>query len=167
MKHIIYLALGTNLGDRRANLRAAIAALREASPKGAPAVTVLVESPIYETPPWGITDQPAFLNMALKGETLLAPLALLSLLKRLETRLGRTPSIRYGPRQIDMDILFYDGLIFNTPELVIPHPRLQERAFALVPLADIAPDYYHPVLEKTVREMLVACDTSGVKQYVK
>ncbi|MBU4224907.1 MAG: 2-amino-4-hydroxy-6-hydroxymethyldihydropteridine diphosphokinase [Chloroflexi bacterium] len=160
MKHIIYLALGTNLGDRRANLRAAIAALP-------PAVTVLVESPIYETPPWGITDQPAFLNMALKGETLLAPLALLSLLKRRETQLGRTPSIRYGPRQIDMDILFYDGLILDTPELVVPHPRLQERAFALVPLADIAPDYYHPVLEKTVREMLVACDTSGVKLYVK
>ncbi len=156
MKHIIYLALGTNLGDRRANLRAAIAALP-------PAVTVLVESPIYETPPWGITDQPAFLNMALKGETLLAPLALLSLLKRRETQLGRTPSIRYGPRQIDMDILFYAGLILDTPELVIPHPRLQERAFALVPLADIAPDYYHPVLEKTVREMLASCDTSGVK----
>ena len=160
MKHIIYLALGTNLGDRRANLRAAIAALP-------PAVTVLAKSPIYQTPPWGITDQPAFLNMALKGETLLAPLALLSLLKRLEIQLGRTPSIRYGPRQIDMDILFYAGLILDTPELVIPHPRLQERAFALVPLADIAPDYYHPVLEKTVREMLVACDTSGVKLYVK
>ena len=160
MKHIIYLALGTNLGDRRANLRAAIAVLP-------PAVTVLVESPIYETPPWGITDQPAFLNMALKGETLLAPLALLSLLKRRETQLGRTPSIRYGPRQIDMDILFYDGLILDTPELVVPHPRLQERAFALVPLADIAPDYYHPVLEKTVREMLASCDTSGVKLYVK
>ncbi|MDP3184481.1 MAG: 2-amino-4-hydroxy-6-hydroxymethyldihydropteridine diphosphokinase [Anaerolineales bacterium] len=158
MKHIIYLALGTNLGDRRANLRAAIAVLP-------PAVTVLVESPIYETPPWGITDQPAFLNMALKGETLLAPLALLSLLKRRETQLGRTPSIRYGPRQIDMDILFYAGLILDTPELVIPHPRLQERAFALVPLADIAPDYYHPVLEKTVREMLASCDTSGVKLY--
>ncbi|MDP2976774.1 MAG: 2-amino-4-hydroxy-6-hydroxymethyldihydropteridine diphosphokinase [Anaerolineales bacterium] len=158
MKHIIYLALGTNLGDRRANLRAAIAALP-------PAVTVLVKSPIYETPPWGITDQPAFLNMALKGETLLAPLALLSLLKRRETQLGRTPSIRYGPRQIDMDILFYAGLILDTPELVIPHPRLQERAFALVPLADIAPDYYHPVLEKTVREMLASCDTSGVKLY--
>jgi len=158
MKHIIYLALGTNLGDRRANLRAAIAALP-------PAVTVLVESPIYETPPWGITDQPAFLNMALKGETLLAPLALLSLLKRRETQLGRIPSIRYGPRQIDMDILFYAGLILDTPELVVPHPRLQERAFALVPLADIAPDYYHPVLEKTVREMLASCDTSGVKLY--
>lgn len=160
MKHIIYLALGTNLGDRRANLRAAIAALP-------PTVTVLVESPIYETPPWGITDQPAFLNMALKGETLLAPLALLSLLKRRETQLGRTPSIRYGPRQIDMDILFYDSLILDTPELVIPHPRLQERAFALVPLADIAPDYYHPVLEKTVGEMLASCDTSGMKLYVK
>ncbi|MBU2612019.1 MAG: 2-amino-4-hydroxy-6-hydroxymethyldihydropteridine diphosphokinase [Chloroflexi bacterium] len=160
MKHIIYLALGTNLGNRRANLRAAIAAMH-------PVVHILAESPIYETPPWGITDQPAFLNMALKGETHLAPLSLLAHLKHLELELGRTPSIRYGPRQIDMDILFYDDLILDTPELVIPHPHLHERAFVLVPLADIAPDYYHPVLEKTVREMLASCDTSGVKLYVK
>jgi 2-amino-4-hydroxy-6-hydroxymethyldihydropteridine diphosphokinase len=162
---IVYLALGTNLGDRPANLRAAINALREAPPKGAPAVTVLAESPIYETPPWGVADQPFFLNMALKGETHLTPLALLAHLKHLETKLGRVPSIRYGPRLIDMDILFYDDLILNTPGLAIPHPRLQERAFVLIPLAEIAPDLRHPVLGKTVAEMLAECDTSGIKQY--
>ncbi len=158
MSHLVYLALGTNLGDRPANLRAAIAAL-------ASIVTVLAESPVYETPPWGVTDQPPFLNMALKGETRLAPLALLTELKRLETRLGRRPSIRYGPRLIDMDILFYDDLILDSPELAIPHPRLHERAFVLVPLADLAPDLAHPVLGKSVRELLAAVDATGVIRY--
>ncbi|HEX7541892.1 MAG TPA: 2-amino-4-hydroxy-6-hydroxymethyldihydropteridine diphosphokinase [Anaerolineales bacterium] len=155
---ILYLALGTNLGDRFANLQAAIAALP-------PAVHVLEQSPVYETPPWGLTDQPAFLNMALKGETHLVPLALLVHLKHLETQLGRTPSIRYGPRLIDMDILFYDELILNTPELTIPHPHLHERAFVLVPLADLEPDLVHPVFDKPVRELLAALDTTGVKRY--
>ncbi len=154
----IYLALGTNLGNRPANLSAAIDALP-------PAVTVLSRSPIYETPPWSVTDQPAFLNMALKAETHLAPLALLEHLKRLETRLGRTPAVRYGPRLIDMDILFYDDLVLDTPELTLPHPRLHERAFVLVPLADIAPDFVHPVLGKPVHELLAAVDTTGVKRY--
>ena len=155
---IIYLALGSNLGDRLANLKAAIAAL-------ASVVTVLAESPIYETPPWGVTDQPPFLNMVLKGETRLAPLALLEYLKQLETQLGRLPSIRYGPRLIDMDILFYDELVLNTPELTIPHPHLQERAFVLVPLADLAAELVHPVFGKTVRQFLAAMDTTGVKRY--
>ena len=155
---IVYLALGTNLGDRLANLHAAIAALP-------PGVTRLAESPVYETPPWGFTDQPAFLNMALKGETRLAPLALLAFLKKLETRLGRTPSLRYGPRKIDIDILFYDDLVLDAPELTIPHPNLHERSFVLIPLADLAPKLVHPVLGKSVRELLAAVDTTGVKRY--
>ena len=155
---IIYLALGTNLGDRFANLQAAIAALP-------PAVRVLAQSPVYETPPWGLADQPAFLNMALKGQTTLAPLELLQHLKLLETELGRLPSVRWGPRRIDMDILFYDTLILATPELTIPHPHLHERAFVLVPLVDLAPDLVHPLLGKSIGRLLAALDTNGVNRY--
>jgi len=155
---IIYLALGTNLGDRSANLRSAMLAL-------APGVTVLAESPIYETPPWGVTDQPMFLNMVLRGETNLKPGALLKHLKRLETRLGRVAAIRWGPRLIDIDILFYDALVWQARGLTIPHPHLHERAFVLVPLADLAPELVHPVLGKTIRELLAEVDTTGVRRY--
>ena len=153
----VTLALGANLGDRPANLRAALAAL-------SPSVVARQSSPIYETPPWGLTDQPAFLNMVLRGETDLEPAALLEHLKRLEIELGRAPSVRWGPRLIDMDILFYDDLVLDIPGLTIPHPRLHERAFVLVPLADIAPDLVHPVLGKPVRELLAAVDTTGVNR---
>jgi len=155
---IVTLALGTNLGDRSANLRAALAGL-------APDVNVLAESPVYETPPWGLTDQPAFLNMVVRGATALAPRALLARLKALETELGRRPGIRWGPRLIDLDILFYDDLVLDEPGLVVPHPRLQERAFVLVPLADVAPGLVHPRLGKTVRELLAGVDTTGVKRH--
>jgi 2-amino-4-hydroxy-6-hydroxymethyldihydropteridine diphosphokinase len=155
---LIYLALGSNLGDRFANLQAATAALP-------PAIRVLHQSPVYETLPWGLTNQPNFLNMALKGETTLAPLELLNHLKHLETNLGRLPAVRWGPRRIDMDILFYDGLILDTPGLIIPHPHLHERAFVLVPLADLDPDLVHPLFGKPVRELLAAVETTGVKRY--
>lgn len=155
---IIYLALGTNLGDRFANLQAAIAVLP-------PTIRVLNQSPVYETLPWGLTAQPAFLNMVLKGQTALAPVELLKRLKLLETELGRLPTVRWGPRRIDMDILFYDKLILDTPELTIPHPRLHERAFVLVPLADLEPDLVHPVLGATIKQLRSALDTTGVKRY--
>jgi 2-amino-4-hydroxy-6-hydroxymethyldihydropteridine diphosphokinase len=154
----VYLALGSNLGDRRHNLEAAIAALP-------PTVKVLERSPLYETAPWGVTDQPDFLNMVLKGETRLAPAALLARLKQNETSLGRLPSVRYGPRLIDIDILFYGSLVLSTPELTIPHPHLHERAFVLVPLADLAAAFIHPVLGKPIRDLLAGIDLNGVKRY--
>jgi 2-amino-4-hydroxy-6-hydroxymethyldihydropteridine diphosphokinase len=155
MQHTIYLALGTNLSDRPANLRAAMTAL-------APQVRVESLSRIYETEPWGFADQPAFLNMALRAETELPPAGLLAFLKQIESDLGRAPTFRNGPRLIDLDILFFDDLVLDTPPLVIPHPRLHERAFVLVPLADIAPDFVHPLLRKSVAELLETVDRRGV-----
>jgi 2-amino-4-hydroxy-6-hydroxymethyldihydropteridine diphosphokinase len=154
----ITLALGTNLGNRPANLLAAVAALP-------PAIDVLVQSPIYETPPWGLTSQPAFLNMVIKGETNLSPQELLKFIKNLETRLGRQPSVRWGPRLIDLDILFYDDLILDIPGLTIPHPHLHERAFVLVPLEDLEPELVHPVLGKPIHQLLAEVDATGVKLY--
>jgi len=155
MPYITYLALGTNLGDRFDNLRTAIAAL-------APQVRVLAESRIYETEPWGFADQPAFLNMAVRAETELSPVDLLAFLKQLEAELGRTPTFRNGPRLIDLDILFYDQLVLETPPLVIPHPRLHERAFVLVPLADVGADVIHPLLKKSVTALLAGVDRGGI-----
>jgi 2-amino-4-hydroxy-6-hydroxymethyldihydropteridine diphosphokinase len=158
MNHTVYIALGTNLGDRSANLRAAIEALP-------PEVKVLAESPIYETPPWGYADQPAFLNMVVKAETDLKPEPLLAYLKQLEVALGREQNFRWGPRRIDLDILFYDDLVLGSPPLVIPHPRLHERAFVLVPLVDLAPDLIHPVLRRKVRDVLAELDRQGIIRF--
>lgn len=153
--HTVYLALGTNLGNRQANLKAAREAL-------SPQMSIKAKSHVYETPPWGYADQADFLNQALKVETYLEPEALLKHLKRLEVALGRVPSIQNGPRLIDIDILFYDDLVMDTPGLVIPHPRLHERNFVLVPLNDIAPDLVHPEFKKTVQELLSNIDQSGI-----
>jgi 2-amino-4-hydroxy-6-hydroxymethyldihydropteridine diphosphokinase len=154
----VFLALGSNLGDRSANLQSAIASLT-------PGVRVLQSSSVYETAPWGITDQPDFLNMALKGETSLGPVELLHLLKNIEIGLGRQPSVHWGPRLIDIDILFYSNLVLEKLGLVIPHPHLHERAFVLVPLADLAPDLLHPVFGRSVRDLLAGVDASGVKRF--
>ena len=155
--HTIYLALGSNLEDRMQNLKAAINAL-------SPQMVVKAKSKVYETLPWGYEDQPRFLNLVLKAETYLAPEPLLKHLKRLEIALGRQASFRNGPRLIDIDILFYDDLVLNTPPLMIPHPHLHERGFVLLPLMDIAPDFVHPVIKKTVREMLAFSDVGGITQ---
>ncbi len=155
MSHTIYIALGTNLGDRMANLEQACAAL------GAQ-LHLQASSEVYETPPWGILDQPKFYNQVVKAETELSPSQLLDFLKRLERKLGRRSSIQNGPRLIDLDILFYDDLQLVTPELTIPHPRIAERAFVLVPLTDIAPELCHPANGKTVQAMLAECDTVGI-----
>ena len=156
--HIVYLALGSNLGDRLNNLKQAIAALT-------PQVEVKAKSQVYETPPWGYEDQPKFLNQVLKGKTYLDPEPLLKHLKRLEIALGRKESFPNGPRAIDIDLLFYDDLVLKQPSLVLPHPRLHERGFVLLPLMDISPNLVHPVSKRTVREMLELCDVSGIEKF--
>jgi len=155
MTQIVYLALGSNMGDRQQNLALALAAL-------SPAVTVLRTSPIYETPPWGYADQPTFLNQVVQAETSLPPLELLAYLKELERTLGRKPNFQNGPRQIDIDILLYGAEVLNLPQLVIPHPRMHERGFVLVPLADLAPDLIHPVLGRSIRDLLGTVDRAGI-----
>lgn len=158
MDHIVYLALGSNIGNRLANLKNAVSNLT-------PQMAVKKKSPVYETPPWGDTEQPKFLNMAVKVETYLDPENLLAHLKRLETALGRTPSHQNGPRLIDIDILFYDDIAFSTPSIVIPHPRLHERGFVLVPLNDITPDHIHPEFRKTVKEMMLMTSRKDITLY--
>jgi 2-amino-4-hydroxy-6-hydroxymethyldihydropteridine diphosphokinase len=155
MSHVVYIALGTNLGNRLANLREAI----ESMP---PEVIVLAESNVYETPPWGYVDQPAFLNMVVKAETELEPEPLLEYLKQIEVELGREQNFRWGPRLIDLDILFYDDLVLDSPPLVVPHPRLQERAFVLVPLAEVAPEMLHPNLKRRISDLLSDVEVQGI-----
>lgn len=142
-KHIVYLALGANLGRRRENLKQALRLLP-------PQVEVMAVSRLYETAPAYVLDQPVFFNIALKGHTELQPKALLTYLKQLEEQIGRAKTIRFGPREIDIDIIFYNRLVLNKPNLQIPHPRMAERGFVLRPLADIAPDFVHPVLKQTI-----------------
>jgi 2-amino-4-hydroxy-6-hydroxymethyldihydropteridine diphosphokinase len=139
----VYLALGSNLGDRADHLRRALRAL---SGK----LTLDAVSPCYETEPAYVLDQPRFYNLACRAATDMAPLDLLHYLKGRETALGREPGLRFGPRVIDLDLLFYGDLVFDSPELTLPHPRLHERAFVLVPLADLAPDFVHPALGLTI-----------------
>jgi len=158
MDHIVYIALGSNLGNRLANLKNAIANFT-------PQMEVQMKSPVYETPPWGYVEQPPFLNQVVMVETYLDPENLLRHLKRLEMVLGREPNFQNGPRLIDLDILFYDDLVLDTPPLVIPHPRMAQRAFVLVPLNDIAPDFIHPVMGKPVSELLLDVDRLNISEY--
>jgi 2-amino-4-hydroxy-6-hydroxymethyldihydropteridine diphosphokinase len=143
----VYIALGSNLGDRAMNLEAAIAAL-------SPAVRVIGRSAVYETDPKYITEQPAFLNMVVCGDTGLKPEALLKYVKVIERELGRTPAPRYGPRLIDLDIIFFGDRVIDSAGLSIPHPRMAEREFVLKPLCDLAPDMRHPLTGDTMRNLL-------------
>ena len=154
--HSIFLSLGSNQGDRLANLNEAINRLPSK-------VIPLSVSPVYETPPWGYEEQPPFFNQVIHARTALSPTDLLSYLKMVEIELGRQPTFRNGPRIIDLDILFYDQLVLDTPPLTIPHPRLSGRGFVLVPLADLDPDLRHPVTGESVREMLARLDTRDIR----
>jgi 2-amino-4-hydroxy-6-hydroxymethyldihydropteridine diphosphokinase len=142
----VYLGIGTNLGDKRENLEAALNSL-------APHVALQAVSRLYETAPAYVLDQPPFYNIAVKGQTALPPVELLAFLKNLEEELGREKVVRYGPRKIDMDLLFYGDLALDLPQLQIPHPRISERAFVLRPLADLSPQLLHPVTGQSVLEM--------------
>lgn len=155
MNETIYLALGSNLGDRAANLLQAIHAL-------SPAVAVWQKSSVYLTPPWGYQDQPPYLNQVIAAHTDLKPLPLLQTLKAIETEMGRYKTFRYGPRLIDLDILFYGQRVIDIEGLQIPHPRLAERAFVLIPLHEIAPDLIHPVLQLSISDLLAQVDAEGV-----
>ncbi|MBN8822403.1 MULTISPECIES: 2-amino-4-hydroxy-6-hydroxymethyldihydropteridine diphosphokinase [unclassified Spirosoma] len=155
---MILLLLGANLGDR-------IKTLHRASELLADRVgDVAKRSAIYETAPWGVTDQPTYLNQVLGVETTLPPDELLRQTQAIEQALGRVRLERWGARLIDIDMLYYDQLIIQTPQLTIPHPYLHQRRFTLVPLAEIAPNFLHPILQKKTLELLTECtDTSEVK----
>jgi 2-amino-4-hydroxy-6-hydroxymethyldihydropteridine diphosphokinase len=143
----VYLGIGSNLGDREDNCRKAIDLLMESGLK------VVKKSSMHETEPWGVKGQPRFINMAVETETELRPREMLNVLKAIEKRMGRVEAERYGPRIIDLDILLYDSLVIDEPDLKIPHPLMHEREFVLKPLSEIAPDVVHPVLKKTIREI--------------
>jgi len=156
-----YIGFGSNLGDRRQRILSTMELVDRA--KG---VSVVSRSSLYETDPVGETDQPAFLNAAAGVETTLSPRELLGLIREIEEAIGRTPTYRWGPREIDIDILLYDDIIIDEEGLTIPHPRMHERAFVLVPLLEIAPEAVHPVQGKTIRDLLLMLEPySGVTPF--
>jgi 2-amino-4-hydroxy-6-hydroxymethyldihydropteridine diphosphokinase len=155
---LIYLSLGSNLGDRAANLQRAIEALQRIG------VRVLRRSSFYETEPVDFLAQPWFLNCVVEGETSLAPRQLLEALHEIERKFGSRKLVPRGPRIIDLDILFYDANVIHESGIEIPHPRLAERRFVLVPLVELAPDFSHPALHKMAAELLSATqDRSEVR----
>jgi 2-amino-4-hydroxy-6-hydroxymethyldihydropteridine diphosphokinase len=153
------LGLGGNVGDVRATLDKAVARFADGKD-----VTLLARSSDYSTPPWGVTDQPPFINLAIAVETALSPRALLTRALDVERALGRdrANAERWGPRPVDIDLLAYDDLTLDEPGLTLPHPRLFERAFVLVPLAEIVPD--RVIAGRRIRDALAAIDATGVER---
>jgi len=155
----VYLLIGSNVGDRRKHLSDALWAIETN------AGVIRGRSSIYETAAWGKTNQPSYYNQAVRITTFLSPPELLAQLQLIEKSLGRERVERWGQRTIDIDILFFGDLIIDTADLTVPHPELQNRKFALVPMAEIADDLIHPKLFQTVHELLKNChDTLAVKK---
>ena len=148
--HTAYLALGSNLGDKEANLRRALELLQQRG------VEVVKTSNFICTEPYGVTDQPQFLNGVCEVRTSLAPLALLHTLLEIEQEMGRVRLRHWGERNIDLDLLLYEDVVMDTPELILPHPDMQNRDFVLLPLAEIAPEIIHPTLQKTISELVIS-----------
>ncbi len=147
----IYLLLGSNLGDRALLMRTAADRIGEQIGE------VTQASALYETAPWGGIEQPAFLNQVLEVSTILAPEEVLRIILEIEHESGRVRYERWGARHLDIDVLYFGKTVTDTPRLTVPHPRLHERRFTLVPLTEIAPKFVHPVLEKTNAELLEVC----------
>ena len=145
--HTAYIALGSNLGDKEANLRRALELLIERG------VEIVKTSTFISTEPYGVTDQPTFLNGVCEVRTSLEPLALLHILLAIEQEMGRVRLRHWGERNIDLDLLLYEDVVMDTPELKLPHPDMQNRDFVLLPLAEIAPELVHPILQKSIEEL--------------
>lgn len=162
LQHTVYIALGGNLGDRRANLKEALERLRAGG-----RLHLTRFSSLYETEPVGYQDQPRFLNMVAEARTSFTPLELLDYVKHIEVEMGRQPNFRNGPRPIDLDLLFYDNLILDEERLQLPHPRMRGRGFVFAPLAELVPGLLHPVFTKTVAELLdeIDLEKAGVVRY--
>ena len=158
--NIAYLLIGGNLGDREKNLGSAKANIQEQCGE------VFLSSSLYETAAWGNTEQPSFLNQALAIKTSLTPIQLMRQILKIEKQMGRIREEKYGPRLIDIDILIYNDEIKKTKSLILPHPELQNRRFALLPLSEIAPGLTHPVFQKKIISLLKQCtDKLAVKKY--
>jgi len=154
-----FIAIGSNLGDRTGNVREAVRLVAD----GVKASLVAMSS-LYETEPWGVKEQGPFVNAAMIVETPLAPSELLAHLKSVEASMGRTRTVRWGPRTIDLDIIFIEEMVIEAEGLRVPHPGADERAFVMVPLAEIAPDFVHPVTGATLAGIAGGLDKSGVKK---